>query len=113
MKNKIKKIILVVLFMSIVSPLAQSQIHQGHYEIRQNGVKVGEIFVPARGDGQARYGEVWVVGTNYVYPSESNNTGFEIKPTGKKFKTESDFLSAAKALGGKIIRVEATETPNR
>lgn len=91
---------------------SQAQIHQGHYEIRQNGVKVGEIFVPARGDAQVRYGEVWVVGTNYVYPSESNKVGFEIKPTGKVFKTEKDFLSSARSLAGKIIRVEATEAPN-
>ncbi len=74
---------------------------------------MGEIFVPTRAATATTYTETWAVGPDYVYPSATNSGGFTIKSTGKTFATEAEFLNSVRAMGGKLIRVDATEKPNR
>ena len=101
------------LLLTLIQTFCFAQVHQGHYEITQGGKKVGEVFVPVRSHTATTYTETWVVGPDYIYPSSTNSGGFTIKSTGKSFSSEAEFLNSVRGLGGKLIRIDASEKPNR
>jgi hypothetical protein len=61
--------------LACLGTLAFAQIDPGFSAIYQNGVQVGEIYVPACTD-QGLYAEHWILYPNYVYVGQG---GAEIK----------------------------------
>jgi hypothetical protein len=74
--------------------------------IIQNGVQVGEIYVPPQSD-RGLYVEHWILYPNYVYPNARNGVKTEIVPIANPYTNEEDFFARA-PFGPGYRYVEAT-----
>ena len=106
---------LLALVLAGLSPRpATAQLDPGYFRtyVYENGVRVGEIYVPEQAVGQAQHEEDWVLYPNYVYPGPQFIGALQIvpSPTEQPYLSESDFFSRVPfAKGSKFIRVTAQE----
>jgi hypothetical protein len=101
---------LTVVKASAVSPRAQ--LDPGFFNIFQNGIRVGEIYVPERDPGASRYVEHWILYNSYVYPSrELPELKTEIRVSQKSaYESEADFFARAPfGPGFRYVRADCAE----
>jgi len=93
-------------------PRGYYQIGVGFHVIRQNGIRVGEIYVPEHERGGTNYVEHWVLYDNYVYPSSDTPSLVTTIEVGKNsYKNEEDFFArVAWGPGFRYVRVDCTDT---
>jgi hypothetical protein len=85
----------------------------GGYDIFQNGIRVGEIYVPERDPGSIYYVEHWVLYNSYVYPSKDMpELKTEIRLAQKSnYESEADFFARAPfGPGYRYVRADCTDT---
>jgi hypothetical protein len=83
----------------------------GGFEIFQNGVKAGEIFVPSRDLEAVNYVEHWVLFNNYVYPGKDPELVTTIKVARRGYANEADFFARVPwGQGFRYVRVDSTDT---
>jgi len=65
------------------------------YEIFQNGIKTGEIYVPERDPKAINYAEHWVLFNSYVYPGRDRElaTTIRVGRRGGGYQSEADFFA--------------------
>jgi hypothetical protein len=97
---------------ALVNLNVHAQIHQGLYDIIQNGKKVGEIYTPVRKETDTSYSEYWILYPTYVYPNSKATVILEFKPNVKRVKDEQEFQRSSRPDGSKYIIVNATEFSN-
>ena len=92
--------------------IVSAQIDPFSYELVQNGVQVGIIYVPDRAPGTMLYAEHWILFPNYVYPGARNHIVTEIVPAERQFYTsEADFFRRAPwGTGFRYVHVASTDT---
>lgn len=120
------KLILAVL--ALLGVLASLGLAQLDPDIRslflyENGIRVGEIYVPDRAEGATHYLEHWVLYRNYVYPGPNFIGELLISPLAggtseeNVYRNEADFFRrAAFPIGSKYVKVtvdEFTSIPGR
>ena len=96
---------------SAISPRAQLD-PTGGYEILQNGIRVGEIYVPERDPGTTQYVEHWVLYNSYVYPSKNQpELKTEIRVAQKSsYESEADFFARVPfGPGFRYVRADCTD----
>ena len=99
---------------SAISPRAQLD-PTGGYEILQNGIRVGEIYVPERDSRTTQYVEHWVLYNSYVYPNKNQpELKTEIRVAQKSsYESEADFFARVPwGAGYRYVRVDCTEYDN-
>jgi hypothetical protein len=93
---------------------AKAQVDPGtRLYLYENGVRVGEIYVPERAAGAIEYVEDWVLYPNYLYPGPQFIGALQIvsSPTERPYASETDFFQRVPfAAGSKYIRVFAQES---
>ena len=106
----------MVLVAGLAASVAFAQLDPGFHWIAQNGVRVGEIYVPPRANN-GLYAEHWILYPNYVYPSPSNGVKTEIVPvadndsSNPKYKSEADFFTRARfGPGYRYVAVTANDS---
>ena len=85
----------------------------GIYDILQNGIRVGEVYVPERDPGATQYVEHWVLYNSYVYPSKDMpELKTEIRLAQKSnYESEADFFARAPfGPGFRYVRADCTDT---
>jgi hypothetical protein len=78
----------------------------------ENGIRVGEVYVPDRAAGATEYVEDWVLYPNYLYPGPQFIGALQIVPSSSErpYASETDFFQRVPfAPGSKYIRVLAQE----
>jgi len=95
-----------------MEPRRYFQMDPGELTIRQNGGRVGEIYVPDREPGATKYVEHWVLYDNYVYPGKDNaSLVTTIEPGRASYKSEEDFFARVPwGEGFRYVRVDCTDT---
>lgn len=79
----------------------------------EEGVRVGEVFVPERAADAVTYEEHWVLYPSYKYPGPRNLRGLTIQadPSAKPYRDANDFFRRVPfAAGSKYVHVTATES---
>jgi len=106
---------LAVTLAGIMPPVAKAQLDPGDkFYLYENGMRVGEVYVPDRAQGQTEYLEHWVLYPGYMYPGPRFIGTLQIVPSPmeKPYASESDFFQRVPfAAGSKYIRVLAQEYP--
>jgi len=104
---------LVALNVSKASAISTSaQMCAGIYAIIQNGIRVGEIYVPERNPKATQYVEHWVLYNSYVYPSpDQSHLKTEIRVEKQiGYESEADFFARVSWVPGyRYVRVDCTE----
>ncbi|MFH0176609.1 hypothetical protein ACIA6D_30490 [Streptomyces cacaoi] len=82
------------------------------FDIFQNNVKVGEIFVPERSQGDTDYLENWVLFPKYQYPGPQHpGLATVIKAGTTEYKSQSDFFENVPFKpGSKYVAVDSHES---
>jgi hypothetical protein len=94
-RRKFGLLCVLLAFLSI-STQVFAQLDYDTYDIYQNGVDVGVIYVPARGADPSVYSEYWIMSGHYVYPSETNQVATEIRHSDRyHFTSLADLLANA------------------
>jgi|SRR5262245_35410992 len=104
----------IVLAAAVVVRLATAQLDPGYkIYLIEDGVRVGEVFVPEREPGTAVYEEHWVLYAKYRYPGPNNLRGLVIKaePSEVPYRSTEDFFQRV-PFGPKstYIHITATES---
>jgi len=89
-----------------------AQLDVGSYQLEQDGITVGQIFVPERDPEDCTYREYWYLHEGYVYPSRSNGVGFTLEADAEATtQSVEEFLAEveAKNPGGRLVIVDSTE----
>jgi hypothetical protein len=100
LSQTLKRAVAMTLLACLGTAMAFGQLDPGMSRIIQNGVQVGEVYVPPRAS-QGLYAEHWILYPNYVYPSPSNGVKTEIvpiadgDPSNPNYKSEADFFARA------------------
>lgn len=117
--NQIRKCVfaalaIALMIAAVLPPTAKAQIDGGNrIYLYENGVRVGEIYVPDRVEGQTEYVEHWVLYPKYLYPGPQFIGALQIvaSPTEQPYASEADFLRRVPfEKGSKYIRVTAQES---
>jgi hypothetical protein len=92
--------------------LVFGQVDPGWFQIFQNGVLVGEIYVPSRTADTPQYAEHWILYPNYVYPSPANGVKDEVVPFPRQvYTSEADFYRRAPfGPGYRYVRTACSDT---
>ena len=94
-RRKLALLCVLLAALSICTPMF-AQLDYDTYDIFQNGVDVGVIYVPERGPDSSVYTEYWIMSNRYQYPSERNQVATEIKHSTRfHFTSLEDFLTNA------------------
>jgi len=105
---------LALITAAILAPTAKAQLDAGNrIYLYENGVRVGEVYVPYRAPGQTQYVEDWVLYPNYMYPGPRFIGTLQIvpSPTEQPYASEQDFFQRVPfTTGSKYIRVLAQES---
>src|SRR5262245_19046688 len=83
------------------------------YDVFQNGIRVGEIYVPERDPKATQYVEHWVLYNSYVFPSSDQpELKTEIRLAQKSsYESEADFFARAPfGPGFRYVRADCTDT---
>ncbi len=116
LKLRLTKAIITGSFIAVIGALAlakstPAQIDPGFFEVLQNGVKAGEICVPARDVEAVNYVEHWVLFNNYVYPGRDPELAPTIKVARRGYADEADFFARVPwGPGFRYVRVDSTDT---
>lgn len=116
LRSRLTKAMVISSFIAVIGALAlaksaPAQIDPGFFEVFQNGVKVGEICVPARDVEAVNYVEHWVLFNNYVYPGRDPELVTTIKVARRGYANEADFFARAPwGPGFRYVRVDSTDT---
>ncbi len=89
-----------------------AQLDVGSYQLEQDGITVGQVFVPERDPEDCNYREYWYLHKDYVYPSDENNIGFTLESSQEATaQSVEEFLAEveAKHPGGRLVIVDSTE----
>jgi hypothetical protein len=108
----LKRIAAVTMLVACLTmSLAFAQLDPGDCRIYQNGVQVGEIYVPGW-SSQSLYVEHWILYPNYVYPNARNGIKTEIiRDTNASYTSETDFFARAPfGPGYRYVRVTSNDT---
>lgn len=90
---------------------ALAQVDPGFHTIFQDGVKVGEIYVPSRSDSESLYFEHWVLLPGYKSPSVRTGVATEIVPAANAYRSEADFFARVSfPEGARYVKVMAHES---
>ena len=101
-----------IVLAGVLSHTAKAQIDPIKIFLYENGVRVGEVYVPDRAAGQTTYVEDWVLYPNYLYPGPRFLGALQIVPDAfsPPYASEADFFSRVPfAAGSKYVRVTAQE----
>jgi hypothetical protein len=113
-KCSMRRLILLTLFAAlplIVALPTSAQLDPGNFEIRQNGRRVGEIFVPDRAPGSNTYVEHWVLSADYTYPSPKSAVRTRITASRQHYASEKDFFARVLwSPGSRYVRIDASES---
>jgi len=116
MNQTMKRAIAVVLLACLGATLAFAQLDGGTNMIVQNGVQVGEIYVPPHGS-QGLYAEHWILYPNYIYPNATNGVKTEIVPISNddpknpNYTSEADFFARAEfGAGYRYVHVTSNDS---
>jgi len=113
LKFVVAAVLCAVVLMGVMSRVAKAQFDpEVKIYLYENGVRVGEIYVPDRAPEQTEYVEHWVLYPNYMYPGPQYIGTLDIvpSPTERPYASESDFFSHVPfAKGSKYIRVTCQE----
>lgn len=103
-----------VILLAVVSRVVTAQIDPGYkVYLMEDGVRVGEVFVPERAANAITYDEHWVLYSKYKYPGPDNLRGLIIKaePSEKPYADVNDFFRRVPwDKKSKYIHVRATES---
>jgi hypothetical protein len=116
LKLRLTKAAVISSFIAVIGALAlaksaPAQIDPGYFEVFQNGVKAGEICVPARDVETVNYVEHWVLFNNYVYPGRDPELVTTIKVARRGYANEADFFARVPwGPGFRYVRVDSTDT---
>jgi hypothetical protein len=106
-------VMLALVLAGLLPQVAKAQLDPGlRIYLYENGVRVGEVYVPDRVAGQTQYVEDWVLYPNYLYPGPRFIGALQIVPSPSElpYASESDFFHKVPfAAGSKFIRVSAQE----
>lgn len=86
---------------------------KGTYDVLQNGIRVGEVYVPERELKSTQYVEHWVLYNSYVYPSKDHpELKTEIRVAQKSsYESEADFFARVPfGPGFRYVRADCTDT---
>jgi len=113
-RRKFALLCVLLAALSICTPLF-AQLDYDTYDIFQNGINVGVIYVPVRGADPSVYAEYWIMSDRYQYPSEKNPVATTIKSSRDRHYTSlTDFLTNAPwAEGYHFLTVEAYDRTTR
>ena len=79
--------------------------------IRQNGIRVGEIFTPFREPGATNYVEHWVLYDNFVNIGKDPSVVTTLEVSKETYKSEEDFFAQVPwGQGFRYVRVDCTDT---
>lgn len=93
--RKLAFVCVLLATLSLCAPLF-AQLDYDTYDIYQNGMLVGVIYVPQRGADPSVYAEYWIMSNKYQYPSEENQVTTEIRHArGYHYTSLADFLEKA------------------
>ena len=114
LKVALPALVFAILLGTVKPPAAKAQIGPDvKVYLYENGVRVGEIYVPDRAADQSQYLEHWVLYPNYMYPGPKFIGALEIvpSPTEPPYASEQDFFRRVPfGPGYKYIRVTAQES---
>jgi hypothetical protein len=92
---------------------ASAQLDPGAgYDLFQNGIRVGEVYVPERDPRATQYVEHWVLYNSYVYPSKDTpELKTEIRLAQKSsYESEADFFARVPfGPGFRYVRADCTD----
>ena len=83
------------------------------YDVLQNGIRVGEVYVPEHDPEAKQYVEHWVLYNSYVYPSKDDpKWNMEIRVAQRSnYKSEADFFARVPwGQGFRYVRAVCTES---
>jgi hypothetical protein len=97
MKSIVAGLVLTLIFLAGYTALsngdaAEAQLDPGNFELYQDGVRVGEIFVPVRDRRARNYAEHWVLLPGYENPAPGGRTT-EIRPVESRYQSLRDFFA--------------------
>lgn len=95
------------------SAFAQADPGDGRaHDVFQNGIKVGEIFIPMRPKEAQEYLEHWILYPGYIYPGSYHpEASFTVKLGKVNYASAGDFFSRAPfPEGSRYIRVHSAES---
>lgn len=104
-------ITLAALALGLLAPSgARAQLDPGNFELYQDGVKVGEVFVPDRAERARAYVEHWVLWPGYVNPGPRSGST-EIRPVALRYADTPDFFQRVHfPEGSRYVRIGALES---
>ena len=109
-----RAIVVAALLLTVSSGIARAQLDPGiKYHLYENGVFVGEIYVPEREPQSPSYTEHWVLYPNYQYPGPRFIGPLLVAPMPSMRPYESDaefFRTAPFPAGSKYVEVQAVES---
>lgn len=102
---------LVALCLLLSAIPALAQLDSGQYQITQNGLVAGAVYVPDRDPQACEYREYWYLHTDYVYPSATNGASFTLEPADSQVETFEAFLAEVEKAhpGGRLVIVDSME----
>ena len=105
----------VIALLGFVRPFSarvEAQLDPGNFDLYQDGLKVGEIFVPFRDRTDQNYVEHWVLFSQYENPRE-NSGNTVISPAGQRYESAQDFFQRVPfGPGSRYVRIRANESLN-
>ena len=79
--------------------------------IRQNGIRVGEVYAPIRNPEDTHYIEHWVLYDNFVNVGKDRSTVTTFETARDNYKDETDFFARVRwGSSFRYVHVECTET---
>lgn len=112
--RKLVMLLGALMLVAVLSPMVTAQIDSGFkVYLLQDGVRVGEVFVPTRAADAVRYEEHWVLYSKYQYPGPQNLRGLVIKaePSETPYTDLNDFIRRVPwSNKSKYIHITATES---
>lgn len=104
-------LVVSIFTLSVAKPVRTQLDPIGGYYIIQNGIRVGEIYVPQRDLGAINYVEHWVLYNSYVYPGSDADLLTTIRVGRVGYESEADFFARVPwGPGFRYVRVDCTDT---
>ena len=120
-KRKVAVLCVLLAALALCTP-AFAQLDYDTYDVLQNGVVVGVIYVPQRNTDQSVYqsvyAEYWVLSDRYLYPSDRTLIATTIThATGYHYTSVEDFFANVPWAAGYryvlVTAVDSTSLPGR
>ena len=112
-----RKLVMLAAFVMLSAVMSRSAGAQmdtgGRIYLLQDGMRVGEVFVPVRATGAVSYEEHWVLYSKYKYPGPQELRGLVIKaePSEVPYADTNDFFRRVPwSNKSRYIHITATES---